>query len=170
MLGILFGCMVGSWQQTIADIDWVREKFHQISEEKDLITIIELEPNEGLDMQTIEAYQGVCMAMMAEHRFSPWAKYECFSEGKSILEKSISAGLNVEKIYLRLLLQLSTPGFLGYSENVVTDLQYLKANLPDAELSEHVKRDMVLTLGRINDELDEIKWLKRIYFEGDELQ
>ena len=76
------------------------------------------------------AYKGVCQAMLAEHTYSPWSKWSYFNKGTSLVEESISVNGNLlENRYLRLLIQLNSPSFLGYNKNIKEDLDYILKNI-----------------------------------------
>ena len=142
-------------------------RFHKVTNEHDLTQIINQDMGQisRRDANLILAYQGVCLSMMAEHKFSPFSKLDCFVDGKMKLEKSISNEQLVENTYLRLLVQLSIPKYLGYHQNIESDLLFLKHNLRESELSVAWKLKFIETLIATNSERSELDSLKNIYFE-----
>ena len=74
----------------------------------------------------INGYYGVVEATLAEHSFNPLKKMSYFNNGKDRLEKAIvDDNLNVELRYLRLIIQLNVPSFLGYSSNIGMDKEHI---------------------------------------------
>lgn len=78
----------------------------------------------------IQSYVGVSNIMMADHSYLLTTKLSYFNEGKAILDSAILKKKNNAEIrYLRLLIQLNTPKFLEYDNNIEEDLVYLEKNL-----------------------------------------
>lgn len=75
------------------------------------------------------AYKGMCQTMMAQHVFLPTAKLDYFNQGTRTIEEAILLDeKNAELRYIRLLVQLNAPWFLGYNKNVSEDMEvFLKA-------------------------------------------
>lgn len=69
-------------------------------------------------------------SMLAEHAFSPLKKLSYFNSGKDRLESLIKVNsANIELRYIRLMLQLKTPSFLGYNEAIDDDRSFVLNNL-----------------------------------------
>lgn len=101
----------------------VREMFHETRHtEESLIKIISVDSDP--DDLISAAYKGLCEAMMAEYSFFPNSKLSHFNKGKSGIEIAlIEEPNNAELRYIRLLLQLNVPSFLGYGDNIEDDFQ-----------------------------------------------
>ncbi|MEP2274145.1 MAG: hypothetical protein ABJH98_01745 [Reichenbachiella sp.] len=78
---------------------------------------------ESNQSNTIQAYRGLSMTLMAEHVFSPFSKLSYFYEGRDLIDQSIEEKPNNPELrYIRLIVQLNAPGFLGYNESIAEDL------------------------------------------------
>ena len=124
----------------------VRREFHTsfFSEEKLLVFI---RANDMPETNQTLAYKGLGRAMMAEHVFSPWTKYKCFTEGRDMVEKAIDdEPANAELRYIRLLLQLNTPPILGYDENVDEDFDMLTRAFKDGSIEDVWRETFVQNL------------------------
>lgn len=70
----------------------------------------------------ILAYQGSFQARLAEFSINPYTKWNCFSEGRDLLEAAVtSAPENPEIRFIRLSVQLKAPSFLGYTSDIKND-------------------------------------------------
>jgi hypothetical protein len=138
-------------------LDELREKFQAIDSEEDIEQIIGLsiDPNDP-DAPTARAYQATSTCMMADYVFSPIKKLKYFNKGKADLEELIAEQKTVEKVYLRLLLQLNIPKFLNYHKNIDEDLAYLEAELPGAKIDVEYKDIMIQNLVTLANE-NEVK-------------
>ena len=92
---------------------------------------------------TLAAYKACGCMMNAKYAINPFEKWNSFSKGKILLQKSVGKEpLNVEIRFLRLVLQSKSPSFLGYSEDIPKDknfvLQQFKS-LEDIELKNFMK-------------------------------
>ena len=92
---------------------------------------------------TLAAYKACGWMMNAKYAINPLDKWNSFSKGKTLLQKSVSkAPQNVEVRFLRLAMQSKCPSFLGYSEDIPKDknfvLQQFKS-LDDTELKNLMK-------------------------------
>ena len=112
--------------------DSLRILFHQIENEADLDRVLNFS-NDTINT-TSQAYLGSMTVMKAEYAFLPTKKYSYFKEGTTILENSIKDTKSVEKIYLRLLIQLNTPQFLAYYENITQDVNFIVNNIGRSQL------------------------------------
>ena len=97
--------------------------FHETSHtEESLKNIISVDSDANDAIST--AYKGLCEAMMAEYSFFPNSKLSHFNKGKSEIEVAVGEDPNnAELRYIRLLLQLNVPTFLGYSDNIEDDFR-----------------------------------------------
>lgn len=91
----------------------------------------------------LTAYKACGWMMNAKYAINPLDKWNFFSKGKTLLQKSVSkAPQNVEIRFLRLAMQSKCPSFLGYSEDIPKDknfvLQQFKS-LDDTELKNLMK-------------------------------
>lgn len=118
--------------QQISNENIVRQMFHQLENENDVKSVLSLEETDSSNVS--RAYFGASKAMMAQYSFSPIKKYKLFIAGTKQIEQSIVIHKEVENIYLRLLIQLNSPRFLGYSDNIQNDLYYIYDNIKKDEL------------------------------------
>jgi len=143
--------------QEVLSLDEVRQKFEAIDSEEDIEQFIgsSIDANDP-DAPTVRAYQATSTCMMADYVFSPIKKLKYFNKGKADLEELIAEQKTVEKVYLRLLLQLNIPKFLNYHKNIDEDLAYLEAGLPGAKIYGEYKDVMIQNLVTLADE-NEVK-------------
>lgn len=77
--------------------------------------------------------QGYCIMihfLEAKHAINPYKKLTEFNKGKTALDSLISKHqTNIELRYLRLSMQDRVPGFLGYSDQIVTDENFITSNI-----------------------------------------
>ena len=91
---------------------------------KDLIAL--LEPYTEKNNIVLAGYKACATMMMANYVFFPINKLQKFSEGKELLEKSISQDpYNIEVRFLRFTVQTSSPSFLGYNKSIESDKVFL---------------------------------------------
>lgn len=103
------------------EIDKVREAYHAVKDLKNIEDILNYEPKNN---PIILAYQGAAETMKAQYVFSPIAKYRSFKNGSKKIEESIKNKQTLENTYLRLLVQLNAPSFLGYKDSIKEDIQF----------------------------------------------
>jgi hypothetical protein len=115
----------------------LRQLFHQENNEENLDKIIEYKTN--MKGFIPEAYFGSAIAMKAQYPFSPIKKYKYFSDGTELIENSIGTNQVVENTYLRLLIQLNTPQFLGYHKNIQEDILFVEKHIDHCSLSDKWK-------------------------------
>jgi len=84
--------------------------------------------------------------MMANYVFSPKSKLNYFNQGKAELEELIEDSKDVEKVYLRLLIQLNVPKILNYYKNIKGDIQYLHDHMAKAQIEDDFKYMMIENL------------------------
>jgi hypothetical protein len=113
--------------------EFLRTSFHKIENEEDLNKILE----HHLDTKNVvaESYIGAITVMKAQYPFSPIKKFKYFSEGTKLIENSISTKQLVENTYLRLIIQINTPRFLGYYENIQQDITFIEKHIDTCNLS-----------------------------------
>ncbi len=130
---------------TLSEID-IRLIFHQgMTSEAELVKILNV--TEYSDRDLLLAYQGIAQTMMANHVFWPVTKFNHFSEGRHKIEAAIkSAPNNPELRYIRLMVQLNAPSFLGYSHNIQEDIEQLDQYLVTYNLENHWKLVFVSNL------------------------
>jgi len=111
----------------------LRNLFHSIEGESDLEKI--LKKQEQMEDTIAESYFRSAMVMQAQSSFSPLKKHQYFIKGSKMIEKSIVKRKTVENIYLRLLIKLNSPNFLGYYKNIESDLLFIEKNIDSCNLS-----------------------------------
>ena len=114
----------------------VRSSFHDNMESEKVLSEITDMPI-GADNAVVLGYQGISDAMLAQYSFFVLTKYIHFKDGKEKIEKAIELEPhNAELRYLRLLVQLNTPGFLGYQQNIEEDIDHFVKHIRFSGLSE----------------------------------
>lgn len=111
-----------------------RVEFHQKNIEKDqLLSIIE---NKEFDKNNIDcAYKGLCETMMASHVFFFTTKLKYFNLGKERIDEVIKKeSRNSELCYIRLLVQLNAPSFLGYNEEINQDFDFFVKGIQEYKI------------------------------------
>lgn len=134
------------WTLTFAGIDphlaKVRDMYKKApgkeSHCKGLLKLLETAtPNQPL----LYGYKGCATMIMAKHSFNPFNKLSFFKKGKNILETAINKDPeNIELRYLRLAVQINTPSFLGYKDDIKNDKLFLNNNI------KHVADHELLTM------------------------
>ncbi|UXX78247.1 hypothetical protein N7E81_12855 [Reichenbachiella carrageenanivorans] len=83
--------------------------------------------------QTHPTNQGYCIMihfLEAKHAINPYKKLSEFNKGKSSLDSLIIYhNTNIELRYLRLSMQERVPVFLGYSNQIESDEDYITTNI-----------------------------------------
>ena len=133
----LFFLVTQTFGQTQLSNDSLRVLFHQIETEEDLDELLTYKKEENNTIS--EAYFGSAIVMKAQYAFFPSSKYSCFKDGTKLIENSIRNSKSVENIYLRLLIQLNTPHFLGYYKDIDEDISFIAKNINTSSLSKHWK-------------------------------
>lgn len=136
-------------------LEQIRTDFHKITSKYELEKIINLNlKNESIST----AYIGSAEAMFAEYLFLPTSKYATFKKGIAKIEQSIHTQKECENVYLRLLIQLNTPSFLGYNQNIESDLLFFKNNIQNSKLSNYWKKVFITNI--LKTEHDAVKKAK----------
>lgn len=134
LISVLFATLVlSTLPSQKEDNETLRNSFHKIDSEEDLDKILEYQPK--MSGSIAESYFGSVIVMKAQYPFSPIKKFKYFSEGTKLIEKSISTKQVVENTYLRLLIQLNTPRFLGYYKNIQEDITFIEKHVDTCTLS-----------------------------------
>lgn len=85
---------------------------------------------------------------MAKHVFNPFKKMSYFNEGKLNLENAVKSDpKNLEIRLMRLITQEKAPKFLGYSDNILADRNFLikeYLHSTDADLKMYIKNYLKL--------------------------
>ncbi|MEQ8323695.1 MAG: hypothetical protein RIC15_12250 [Vicingaceae bacterium] len=124
----------------------VRLAFHNSMKSEEKLSFF-LENNAFPDNGVTDAYKGLSKAMMAQYTYFPFTKYEFFQQGKGMVEKAIKLDpANPELRYVRLLLQLNTPSFLGYRSDIDNDLAVLMEALDKGLFDKKWKATFVANL------------------------
>ncbi len=109
----------------------IRDDFHRNDLDKEQLNYIVNNAQYDSSALTL-AYKGLCETMLAEHVFLPTSKINSFNRGKEKVESAISQSpKDCELRYIRLLIQLNAPRFLGYHEDIEQDLDYFIATVND---------------------------------------
>ncbi len=130
------------------DLDSIRNRFKNAKSENDFQWILnyKVKETDSNIVNTINAYKAVSKSAMAQYVFNPYSKFKYFFDGRDELEETISKNMEVENIFLRSVVQLSIPKFLGYSDEIESDLKFLKENLPNAKVPLDIKKFIIETI------------------------
>ena len=137
-------------------LDTVRNEFHHAHTEEDYVAILAVESSD----LTIKAYQAASTACLAQFYFSPFSKYEKFMEGTSTLDEIIGVKATFETRYIRLLIQLSSPSFLGYNKMIEQDIQFMTKTISSCKLSSTTLDLLLASLESANKKRYDISALK----------
>ena len=117
--------------------------FHQQEISEDQLKDVMARSINNTDAVSI-AYMGMCQTMMAQYAFLPTAKLEHFNNGKQAIEEAISTDrLNAELRYIRLLVQLNAPWFLGYNKNISEDMDVFLEAVESKKISGNWKTKFI---------------------------
>lgn len=139
--------------------DW-RGMFYKAKTEKDFNQIVNLNAQQLNIQDSLEllAYQGVSKAATAQFAFLPTTKYSVFQDGIKLLERSIQKKKTFENVLLRVVVQVETPSFLGYTSNIKEDLSYLIAQLKIVDTSSILYQFQLKMITELdNDQVKELK-------------
>jgi len=75
-------------------------------------------------------YKASGTMMMANYVINPLSKLSYFNRGKRMLESAIAADTkSLELRFLRFMVQVNSPSFLGYVNNIESDKRYILDNM-----------------------------------------
>lgn len=128
ILILAFYC--GRAQQLLQQVRGLYAKAGQAEDSANkALALVAAPANENIPV--MQCYKGALTMVKAKYSFSPFKKYTAFKKGKSMVEKAfVSDSNNVEIRFVRFTLQTNLPAFLGYSDNINTDKQFIVANYP----------------------------------------
>jgi hypothetical protein len=122
-----------------SSLDEVRSLFFRIEENKENVVRLQQLTQNGAELgsSVLIGYHAVATANLAQHTVIPISKYNYFRQGRDKIEQVISSFPdNAELRFLRITIQIGTPGFLNYNQNIVSDrdfvLNYLEKKSPSA--------------------------------------
>ena len=96
---------------------------------------------------SIKGYIAVSYMIEAKHLFNPSSKLSAFSKGKNLLENAIKTEPdNLELRFLRIGIQVNTPSFLGYNNQIEADKKIILAKYAlctDADLKKRIRDFMI---------------------------
>ncbi|MDW5287499.1 hypothetical protein [Formosa sp. PL04] len=135
-------------QMNCSDMPAIREGFHNINSEATLNSFLESAEDVNCDLKT--PYKASAIMRKAEYTSWPFKKLSYFKEGKQLLEDFVkSHPNNIEGRYVRLLTQVSLPGFLNYSDDKEADYNFINTHIAASDLPETYKREILLTINKI---------------------
>lgn len=148
LITILILLCVSIYGNAQNDVVRFRTMFQNASSESDFERILETEYQDESqkDVVIISSYKAVAHATMAKYAFNPYSKMKYFSEGRDELEALIAQEKCIDNVFLRLILQLNTPEFLNYHDDILQDLEYFVAHVHKSELTSEHKSFMIETI------------------------
>lgn len=97
------------------------------------------------------AYLGAAKALMADVESNPYSSYQYFKSGSSLIDEAVmSSPKSAEIRYVRFMIQINSPDFLGYSDNIEEDFQQIKAEINAANQKETWMIDFIQYLTNFN--------------------
>jgi hypothetical protein len=126
---LIIGLLLGLYLQA-QSLKQVREQY-EIAYQKE--SVAETLANAlGYNDPVLLGYKASAKMMLAKYYWNPYTKYMSFVEGRDALEKLIANNVdNFELRYLRLIIQSNCPSFLGYSDQIKTDKEFVKLHFKD---------------------------------------
>ena len=121
------------------DLDYIRLNYAHAIKDKALcdLMISDLEHNKSSLLHL--GYLGALQTIAANHTSNPLKKLKTFKKGRLNIEKAIkNDNENIEIRFLRYSVQKNCPSFLGYSQNIREDRNFLNLN-KDKVTSENLK-------------------------------
>ena len=86
---------------------------------------------------TYKAYLGAAKALMAEVVSNPYTKLTLFNDGKQLIDQAVKSDpKNPELRYVRFMIQLNTPDYLNYNDNMDSDFVMIKCEILDSDYKE----------------------------------
>ena len=130
------------------NLEFFRSKFQVAEGESDFQLMLDTKVLDTIpgNENIIKGYKAVCTSALAQYIFNPYTKYQLFNEGKAQLEESIATEKGVEIVFLRVVIQLSIPKFLGYADDIENDLAYLKQEFPKPNVPIETKKFIIKTI------------------------
>ncbi len=116
-----------------SEIQSVRDGFHQIDCEESLTQFMSTYKN--CDCKTAQPYLAAATMRKAEYCMWPGTKLTYFSHGKSQLENYIKNNeADIEGRYVRVLVQSQLPSFLGYNDDLLSDIRFIETYISESDL------------------------------------
>ena len=110
------------------DLVSIRNLFYRAAQFEDSNdTLIEVVKNfKAKETPEIKGYEAMYNFMLAYHAYNPYKKFKGFIDGKDIIDNTIiNYPENIELRFLRLTVQLNTPAFLMYKDNIEEDKNFI---------------------------------------------
>ena len=135
MLAIVLSCLIVLGGE---DSDSIRIAYHKITDEATLDKFIEM--GESSEDSLTIPYLASAYMQKAEYVFSPFSKLKYFNQGKKMLETFIEQHPScIDARYVRFLVQTNVPGFLGYSDDIIKDKDFVQKNIGKALIGDEIK-------------------------------
>lgn len=133
-----------------ADEQTIRKRFYESVESAKVaktfleeLKNISNEPNQAL----IDGYRAATCMVMAKHAFNPYSKFKYFSDGKKLLEKTITKNPeNTELRLIRFAIQTNVPSFLGYNKEIIADKLFLLNNFSKLDIKSTTENQLRLII------------------------
>ncbi len=136
---------------TCEDVPKVRAIFQSDVNEKELDEMILI--CEASSCNETIPYHAAALMKKAEFVWSPLKKLSNFKKGKNKLENFILENpKNIEARYIRWLTQKMAPSFLGYTENLSEDYEFIQQNLKNSDINDNYKKVILQHIKKIKNE------------------
>ena len=139
---LLFLLLFSTFIPFDCQIEEVRSSFFNVDSEEELSVYLDLCKESNCEES--KYYLAVATMWQAEYTYWPNKKYSYFNEGREMLETLITKNpQNVELRFLRYIVQSSCPPFLGYTNDISTDIEFIEGNISKANFPKN-HEDMIL--------------------------
>lgn len=111
------------------DLENIRTNYVKaVSDKKLCLTMLnQLSTNTQSSLHLV--YLGAFQTIWAKHVTNPFSKIRTFNRGKKNIDEAVSAEPNnIEIRIVRLSVQINSPSFLGYRNNIDEDKKFIQAN------------------------------------------
>ena len=124
-------CALTSFKIGRIDMKEVRNLYHQAAGNENCCQKL-IDISTGFNTNPVLlGYEASGTMLMAKHVFNPFTKMSYFKKGKEMLEKAIATdNNNIELRFLRFAAQTNMPSFLGYSNHIESDKNYIVSSFP----------------------------------------
>ena len=121
-----------------SELNEIRRSFKNASDNKENAeTFYELvQSKEYSDEMLYTAYDGASEIILSKYMGSNLEKLKYFNQGSEKIDAAVEADAsNTEIRFIRLVIQMNTPKFLNYYENIDEDKEFLISHYPECSSS-----------------------------------
>jgi hypothetical protein len=128
-----------------SDLINMRAEFEKASNNEQLANTFLFKLNQLPNLSLVQqGYKGAITMVSAKFAFNPFAKFDLFNTGKTILTNALlKDNNNIELRFIRFSIQSNTPSFLQYNQYINSDKQFLLnqlLGLKDIDLKKRITK------------------------------